>query len=73
MAGGTAWAKVPAMTSFVELTQDGHVSTLTINRPEKLNALSQKVLSDLDAAIQTLAGKDGVWATVITGTASMVD
>ena len=56
------------MTSFVEVTQDGHVSTLTINRPEKLNALSQEVLSDLGAAIQTLAGNDDVWAAVITGT-----
>ncbi|NNE17930.1 MAG: enoyl-CoA hydratase/isomerase family protein [Myxococcales bacterium] len=56
------------MTSFVEVTQDGHVSTLTINRPEKLNALSGEVLSDLSAAIQTLAGNDDVWAAVMTGT-----
>ena len=56
------------MTSFVEVTHDGHVSTLTINRPDKLNALSQEVLSDLRAAIETLVGKDGVRAAVITGT-----
>lgn len=56
------------MTSIVEVTHDGHVSTVTINRPEKLNALSQEVLSDLKAAIETLAGKDDVWAAVITGT-----
>ena len=56
------------MTSFVEVTHDGHVSTLTINRPEKLNALSQEVLSDLSAAIETLSRKDEVWAAVITGT-----
>ncbi|MBT8470434.1 MAG: enoyl-CoA hydratase/isomerase family protein [Deltaproteobacteria bacterium] len=56
------------MTSFVEVTQDGHVSTLTINRPEKLNALSEEVLSDLGAAIQTLAGNDDVRAAVLTGT-----
>jgi enoyl-CoA hydratase len=56
------------MTSFVEVTHDGHVSTLTINRPDKLNALSQEVLSDLGTVIETLASKDGVQAAVITGT-----
>ncbi|MFW2390063.1 MAG: enoyl-CoA hydratase-related protein [Polyangiales bacterium] len=56
------------MTSFVEATHDGHVSTLTINRPDKLNALSQEVLSDLSAAIDALAEKGDVWAAVITGT-----
>jgi len=56
------------MTSFVEVTHDGHVATLTINRPDKLNALSQEVLSDLSAAIEALGGKDDVWAAVITGT-----
>jgi len=56
------------MTSFVEMTHDGHVSTLTINRPDKLNALSQEVLSDLSSAIEALAANDEVWAAVITGT-----
>jgi len=55
------------MTSFVEVTRDGHVSTLTINRPDKLNALSQEVLSDLSAAVQALAADEQVRATVITG------
>ena len=56
------------MTSFVEVTHDGHVSTLTINRPDKLNALSQEVLSDLSAAVEVLHGKRDVRATIITGT-----
>ena len=56
------------MTSFVEVTHDGHVSTLTINRPDKLNALSQEVLSDLRAAIETVSAKGDVRAAVITGT-----
>ena len=56
------------MTSFVELTLDGHVGTLTINRPDKLNALSHEVLTDLSAAIETLGGNDQVWAVLITGT-----
>ncbi len=56
------------MTSFVEVTHDGHVSTLTIDRPDKLNALSEEVLADLGAAIETIAGNEDVWAAVITGT-----
>jgi len=56
------------MTSFVEVKHDGHVSTLTVNRPDKLNALSQEVLSDLSAAIETLRHTDAVRAAVITGT-----
>jgi enoyl-CoA hydratase len=56
------------MTSFVEVTQDGQVSTLTINRPDKLNALSQEVLGDLTVAIEDLSKRDDVRAAIITGT-----
>ena len=56
------------MSSFVEVTHEGHVSTLTINRPDKLNALSREVLSDLGAAIDGLAGNQAVRAAVLTGT-----
>jgi enoyl-CoA hydratase len=55
------------MTSFVEATHDGHVSTLTINRPDKLNALSREVLSDLSTAIEAISANEQVWALVITG------
>lgn len=56
------------MTSFVEVTLDGHVSTLTINRPDKLNALSQEVLSDLQSAIDTVRENEEVRVAIITGT-----
>ena len=54
--------------SFVELTRDGAVSVLTINRPDKLNALSQEVLGDLSAAVEELSRDDDTRAAVITGT-----
>ncbi len=54
--------------TFVEVTHEGHVSTLTINRPDKLNALSQEVLGDLNAAIEAVSRRDEVRAVVITGT-----
>jgi len=56
------------MTSFVDLAHDQHVSTLTINRPDKLNALSQEVLSDLASAVDEVERREGVRAMVITGT-----
>lgn len=56
------------MTSFVEVTHDGHVSTLTINRPDKLNALSREVLEDLRTAIEALGARSDARAAVITGT-----
>lgn len=55
------------MTSFIETTQDGPVRTLTINRPDKLNALSQEVLDDLQRAIVALSNAQDVRAAVITG------
>lgn len=56
------------MTSFVEVTHDGHVSTVTINRPDKLNALSQEVLEDLRSAIDALEARSELRAALITGT-----
>jgi enoyl-CoA hydratase len=53
--------------TFVEVTHEGRVSTLTINRPDKLNALSAQVLGDLSAAIETISRRDEVRAAVITG------
>ena len=67
MASRMPWATVLAMT-FVEVTHAGHVSTLTINRPDKLNALSEQVLGDLNTAIEHISGLGHVRAAVITGT-----
>jgi enoyl-CoA hydratase len=39
---------------------DGAVATITLNRPEKLNALSRGLLSDLHAALRELNPGDEV-------------
>jgi enoyl-CoA hydratase len=39
---------------------DGPVATITLNRPERLNALSQGLLSDLEAALRELNPGDDV-------------
>ncbi|MTI88301.1 MAG: enoyl-CoA hydratase [Balneolaceae bacterium] len=44
------------------------ICTLTINRPDKLNALNQKVLNDLQNAVQDIAEHEEVDGLIITGT-----
>lgn len=39
---------------FVKVERDGHVATVTINRPDKLNALSTQVVRDLMMAFHQL-------------------
>lgn len=56
------------MPTFVEVTRQEFVATLTINRPDKLNALSQEVLSDLRGAVEEISGDDSVRAAIVTGT-----
>ncbi|MDX1460380.1 MAG: enoyl-CoA hydratase-related protein [Xanthomonadales bacterium] len=46
---------------------EGAVLTLTINRPDKLNALNASVMNALGAAISTAASNDEVRCVVLTG------
>ncbi len=47
-------------------TRDG-VATVTINRPDKLNALDDRTMEELDAAFATLGGDAGVRGVILTG------
>lgn len=40
---------------------------LTVNRPEKLNALNRETLAEISDAVEAAAQDDAVWAVVITG------
>jgi enoyl-CoA hydratase len=55
------------MPETILLDREGRVAILTINRPDKLNALSQQVRDEVLAALDELAADDGVGAVVITG------
>jgi enoyl-CoA hydratase/carnithine racemase len=44
-----------------------HVAVVTLNRPEKHNALDLPMFDGIDAAAQTLAGNPGVRAVVVHG------
>lgn len=43
------------------------VATVTINRPDKLNALNEQVIRELGATFAELAGRDDVGAIILTG------
>lgn len=53
-------------TLLIETDEQG-ISTLTINRPDKLNALNNQVLSDLDDALTHVASNDDIHLLIITG------
>lgn len=46
----------PPTYSAIVLELEGHVAQITLNRPERLNALNDKLLDELDAAFDYLAG-----------------
>src|ERR1700752_3091410 len=54
------------MTDLLERTEDG-VAWLTLNRPDRLNALSPQMLQGLSEVLQRLSGDAVVGAVVITG------
>lgn len=47
--------------------QDNNIALLTINRPDKLNALNSDVLNELSAAISETESNESVKALIITG------
>lgn len=53
--------------AFVEVTKKGNVGIVAMNRPEALNALSQAVFADLDAALDQVQQDDDIYVVVITG------
>ena len=49
-------------------TRDGHVATLTMNRPDKFNALSEELLDALQQALESAASDDSIRVVVIAAT-----
>tara|TARA_B100000530_G_C15865403_1_gene451122 strand:- start:357 stop:1139 length:783 start_codon:yes stop_codon:yes gene_type:complete len=47
--------------------QSGQIVTLTVNRPESLNALNRATIEDLTAAFSAIATDDSVRVVVLTG------
>jgi enoyl-CoA hydratase len=51
----------------IEIERDGHVATLWINRPEKLNAMSADIWRDIPAAMAEIDADDSARVVVLAG------
>lgn len=52
---------------LVQFTRTGHVATLTLNRPEKRNALNFQAYDELEAALRFISASDDIRCAIITG------
>lgn len=53
--------------STVLCSIDNHIATVTINKPQVLNALSTEVISDLSKVLDELEKAENLYAVIITG------
>jgi 2-(1,2-epoxy-1,2-dihydrophenyl)acetyl-CoA isomerase len=56
------------MSDALIISDDAHVRTLRLNRPEKKNALSDELAWGIVASVEEAARDDSVWVIAITGT-----
>ena len=49
------------------LERRGHVAILTLNRPERLNAINRAMMAELPSALASLRADDEVRVLVLTG------
>jgi enoyl-CoA hydratase len=66
-----ALTEIPAL-EHVLVAADGHVATITLNRPEQRNPLSAGMLYDLVAAFRWCQGEEEVRVVVLTGAGERV-
>jgi len=55
------------MSDVVLVEDKGHVRTITLNRPQKKNALSNELAWTVISAVEEAARLDNVWVVAITG------
>jgi len=53
-------------TLLIQIDEQG-IATLSVNRPDKLNAINHEVMSELEGAIMELRHKENVRAIIVTG------
>jgi len=54
--------------SFIEYTVTDKIAKITLNRPDKLNAINRAMREELFRVFADFAERDGAWVAIITGT-----
>jgi E-phenylitaconyl-CoA hydratase len=55
------------MSGTVLYERDGHVATITYNRPEALNAINAELRQDLNATWERFRDEEDAWVAIVTG------
>ena len=55
------------MGEFCKVERDGHVTTITIDRPEVMNAIHPPASRELSAAFDAFAADPDAWVAILTG------
>ncbi len=55
------------MPEFCSVEKDGHVTIVTIERPERMNALHPAANAELGVVFDEFAADDNAWVAIITG------
>lgn len=56
-----------AVGEFATFRLDGHVATITYNRPDALNAIHAEMRRDLNAAFSRFRDEEDAWVAIVTG------
>ncbi len=65
MTAGTG--QTGAVSEAVTFQLDGHVATITYNRPDALNAINSEMRRDLNAAFARFRDDEDAWVAIVTG------
>jgi len=55
------------MSELILVKRDGHIATVVLNRPDKLNALTKAMWRQLGETVETLSDDDGIRCIVLRG------
>lgn len=55
------------MYKTILATVEDHILTVTINRPDKMNALNKEVIQELSQVIKEIYDNEEIWGAIITG------
>src|SRR5215204_1287600 len=58
---------MPYQNLLLDVAERTRIATLTVNRPDKLNALNDATMRELGEAIDEVRSRDDVAALIVTG------